>query len=36
MSLRWRLLLPLVLASLAALLFLHLVWIPGYLETQEG
>jgi|GEM_PF-5448650 len=36
MSLRWRLLLPLVLASLAALLFLHLVWIPGYLETQKA
>ena len=36
MSLRWRLLLPLLLASLAALCFLHFMWIPNYLEHQKS
>lgn len=36
MSLRWRLLLPLLLASLAALFFLHFVWLPEYLAHQKA
>jgi len=36
MSLRWKLLLPLVLASVVALAYLNLVWSPRYLETQKA
>jgi len=35
MSLRWKLLLPLLLASLAILAYLALAWVPNYLETQR-
>jgi signal transduction histidine kinase/CheY-like chemotaxis protein len=34
-SLRWKLLPPLLLASLAILAYLNFVWIPQYLETQK-
>ncbi|MGE5471323.1 MAG: response regulator [Bacteroidota bacterium] len=36
MSLRWRLLAPMLLACLAAMTYLHFVWIPNYLETQKA
>lgn len=35
MSLRWKLLLPLLPASLVIMAYLNLVWIPQYLETQR-
>ncbi|GEM_PF-5707032 len=35
MSLRWKLLLPLVAACLIALAYLELVWIPRSLESQK-
>ncbi len=35
MSLRWKLLLPVLLAGLVAFSFLNFVWIPRYLETQK-
>jgi hypothetical protein len=35
MSLRWKLLLPLLLASVATMLYLNFVWLPGYLEVQK-
>jgi len=34
LSLRWKLLLPLLPASLIILAYLNFVWIPQYMEAQ--
>jgi signal transduction histidine kinase/DNA-binding response OmpR family regulator len=36
LSLRWKLLLPLLCGSVAIVAYLNFIWLPDYLETQQG